>query len=98
MRDGFAKFGTRRAVPGIDFVEAFEQRAACSGDAQEVESGVGDGSGAIRKTDERKGRARGPDFGVIGTGGFEGGKREDYVADGAGADQEASHKARSGRR
>jgi hypothetical protein len=91
VRDGFAEFGSSCAVPGIDFVEAFEQRAFCGGDAQEVESGVGDGLGSFCKTDKRKGRARGPDFGVIGSGGFEGGEREDYVADGAGADQEASH-------
>jgi hypothetical protein len=98
VRDGFAEFGSSCAVPGIDFVEAFEQRAFCGGDAQEVESGVGDGLGSFCKTDKRKGRARGPDFGVIGSGGFEGGEREDHVADGAGTDQEASHKRHNGRR
>lgn len=93
MRDGFPELGTIGAVPGINFVEAFE-RGAFSGfdDADQVESGVGDGPGFIGKSNQRENDARGPDFGEIGLCGFERGKRKDDVANGAGADLEASHR------
>ena len=92
MRNGFAELGTIGAVPGIDFVERSQRGTFCGFDnADQVEAGVGDGSGAVGKADQGESRARGPDFGVIGSGGFERGEREDYVANGAGADQEASH-------
>lgn len=91
VRDGGAEFGAGGAVPGVDFVEGFEQRAFCRCDAQQIEAGVGDGAGSVGEADKGEGNARGPDFGVIGPGGFERGERENDVADGAGADQEASH-------
>jgi len=92
VRDGCTEFGTRGAVPGVDFVERFEGRAGCVfGDADQVEARVGDGPGFVGKANQGKGRARSPDFGVIGLRGFERWEREDYVADGAGTDQEAAH-------
>jgi len=33
VRHGFTKLGTSGAVPGINFVEVFEQRAPCRSDA-----------------------------------------------------------------
>jgi hypothetical protein len=92
VRDGCTEFGARGAVPGVNFVERFERRGGCVfGDADQVEARVGDGSCFIGKADQGKSHARGPNFGVIGFRGFERWKREYYVADGAGADQEAAH-------
>lgn len=50
-RDSLAELGSGCAVPGIDFVEGFQQGAFCCGDAQEVEAGVGDCSGAVGEAD-----------------------------------------------
>ena len=96
MRDGFTKLGTVGAVPGINFIERFERWACCVGDADEVESCVGDGTGFIGEADQRQSDAGRPDFGVIGSRGFESGEREDDVADGAGADQKAFHLCTAG--
>jgi hypothetical protein len=91
MRDSFPKLGTVGAVPGIDFIERFERGTLCARDADEVESGVGNGTGLVGEANERQRHARSPDFGVIGLRGFQSGEREDDVADGAGADQKAFH-------
>jgi hypothetical protein len=94
VRDCFTEFGAGGAVPGINFVERFQRRTFCIlNDADQIEPGVGYRSCFIGETDQRQCCARCPDFGVIGSGGFESWEREDYVADGAGADQEASRSA-----
>lgn len=51
VRYGFAEFGSSGAVPGVDFLEAFEQRICCCRDSQQIEAGVGDGSGAVGEAD-----------------------------------------------
>ena len=52
MADGVAKLRVIGAVPGVDGIEGCEVaqtrgRARAIGDADEVEAGVGDGSGAV---------------------------------------------------
>jgi len=91
MTDRFAELGAVRTVPGIDGIEVFELRDAGTFDhADQVESGVGDGACAIGKANQRKHRARSPDFGVIDASGFESGQGKNDVADGAGPDEESS--------
>jgi hypothetical protein len=76
MRDSLAEVRARSAVPGVDFVEGLQRRTLCVVyDAYQVEAGVGNGSRAVGKADQREGRARGPDFGVIGLCGFQSGER-----------------------
>ncbi|MCU1338713.1 MAG: hypothetical protein JWO19_4294 [Bryobacterales bacterium] len=88
MAHGVAKFGAVRSVPGIDGIERFQLGdASAFDDAQQIESGVGNRAGAVGETDQGEHRTRGPDFGIGGPGGFESGKREYNVADGAGADE-----------
>ena len=85
---GIAKFGAIGAVPGIDRVEGFEfGNTRVVDDAEKFEAGIGDGSDAIGELNERNDRPRDPDFGVIRAGGFELGKGEDAIADGAGTDE-----------
>jgi hypothetical protein len=91
MRNGFAKFGARGAVPGIDFVERFEHLALEVRDADEIQASVGDRSGFVGKSDQRNSDAWDPHLGVAGSGGFESWQGKNDVADGAGADQKASH-------
>ena len=91
MPDGIAKLGTVRTVPGIDGIKVFELRDAGTFDhADQVESGVGDGACAIGKANQRKHRARSPDFGVIGAGGFESGQGKNHIADGARTNEKSS--------
>ena len=100
MADGIAKFGAVGAIPGVDGIELREIGEAATGsgvgvvDAKEIEAGVGDGLGSFGKLNEWQNRARGPDFGVVGTMRFEFGQGEDAVADGAGADEESAHSRR----
>jgi hypothetical protein len=96
MADGIAKFGVIRAVPGINGIESCEVvQARCFarafGDADEIEAGVGDGSGAVGELDEREDGARGPEFGVVSARGFELGQRENAIADCAGTNEETPH-------
>jgi hypothetical protein len=91
MADGVPKFGPVRSVPGIDGVESFQLRDASAFDyAEQIQARIGDGSGAVGEADQRKQRARGPDFGIRRAGSFQSGKRKDHVADGAGTDEEAT--------
>jgi hypothetical protein len=48
----FAEFGSVGAVPRINFVEGCERFAFCGvDDADQVEAGVGDGSGFVGEAD-----------------------------------------------
>ena len=91
MRDGFPELRTSRAVPGVDGIERLQRRTLGIGDADELDAGIRDGTGAVGKSDQREGHARSPDFRVFGSGGLERGEREDHVADRAGTDQETAH-------
>ena len=91
VTDGFAKFGVLGPVPGVDRIEAVERGDLRAGQhANQIEARVGDGTGAIGKTDERKHSARRPYFGIVGAGGFEFGQREDAIADGAGTNEQTA--------
>jgi hypothetical protein len=92
IANGFAKFGPMETVPGIDGIETFETRGAGAFDhAHQIEAGIGDGAHAVGETDQRERGARRPNFGIFGTRGFESGERQNYVADGAGTNQESAH-------
>jgi len=92
MANCVAKFWLCRAVPGIDRVEGVELGDACAFDyAQQVESCIGDGAGAIGEADQREHRARRPNLSVFGARCFEGGKRKDHIADRAGANEQTAH-------
>ena len=94
MAHGIAKFRAVRSVPGIDGIERFQlPNAGVFNHANQIDAGIGDGPRAIGKTDQGKQRARDPDFGVIGSGSFQGGKRKDHVADRARAYQQAAASA-----
>jgi hypothetical protein len=71
VRDGVTELGARGAVPGVDFVEVFEQRAFCGRDSYQIDTCVGDGSCPIGEADQGEGHARSPDFGVFSSCGFE---------------------------
>jgi hypothetical protein len=74
--DGLPEFRTDGAVPGVDFVEGRQRWTFCVlYNADQVDAGVGNGSGAVGEPDQGEGRARGPDFGVIGFCGFQSGER-----------------------
>jgi hypothetical protein len=91
MADGVAKFGAVRSVPGIDGVEGFQLRDARVFDhADQIQARIGDGSGAVGEADQRKQRARGPDFGIRRPSSFQGRKRKDDVADGARTDEQST--------
>jgi len=91
MADCIAKLGTVRAVPGIDGVEPFQLRhASAFDDADQIEAGVGDGAGTVGEANQGKHRARSPDFGVIGAGGFESGQGKNHIADGARANEKSN--------
>lgn len=91
MGDSFAKLRAIGAVPGINRIEGFER-----GDrrvihhAHQIEAGVGNGAGAIGKSDQRKHRTRRPHFGVFSARGFQFRKSENHVADRAGTDEKTS--------
>lgn len=54
VTDSRSKFGAVCAVPGIDGVEGFERgNAGIFEDADEIETGIGDGASAVGKTDQR---------------------------------------------
>jgi hypothetical protein len=92
VSDGFPKFGAVGAVPGINFVEGLKHGALRGfSDADEVEAGVGDGSGFVGEADQWKSHPRGPDFGVISSCRLQRGQRQDYIANSAGTDQEPFH-------
>lgn len=48
-RDRFPEVGPGCAVPGIDGIEPFEQRALGCGNAHEIETSIGDRPCAIRE-------------------------------------------------
>ena len=84
MADCIAKLGTVRAIPGIDGIEAFQAGDASAFDnAEQIEPGIGNRACAVGEADQGKHRAGNPDFGVIGTGGFERGQGQNHVANGA---------------
>lgn len=91
MAERISKLRTMGPVPGIDGVECFKR-----GDARpfhhshQIDAGIGDSPGAVREANQGKHRARSPDFGVIGAGGFERRERKDDVADRARPDQQTS--------
>ena len=58
--------------------------------AEQIEASVGDGAGAVGEADQRKHGPGNPDFGVIGTGGFESGQGQNHVANGAWANKKSS--------
>lgn len=88
MTHGVAKFGAIRAVPGVNRIEGLECGDFCViDDADQVKAGVGDRADFVGETDQRHGGARDPDFGVIGAGAFEVGKRKDHVPDRARTDE-----------
>ena len=91
MPNCVAEFGAIRSVPAIDGIELLQFRnAGTIHNADQIESGVGDGAGAIGEADQGEHRARSPDFGVTCAGGFECGQREDYIANGARPDEKSS--------
>jgi hypothetical protein len=91
MADGVAKFGSICPIPGGDGMERRKLRDGRALDhAQQLDSGVEDGSGAIGEADERQGHARRPDLGVFSARGFELRQGQDHVADGAGANQKSA--------
>jgi hypothetical protein len=91
ITDGVTKFGTIRPVPGIDGIECCKLRHAGVFDhAQQIQPRIGDSPGAIRKADQGKKGARGPDFGINGAGRFQGREGKDDVPDRAGANQQAA--------
>ena len=49
-------------------------------DAEQIQTRICKRPGSIGEADERKHRARRPNFGVSGTRSFQGGKRQDHVA------------------
>jgi len=83
IADGVAKFGTVGSVPGINGVERFELRHTCPFHySHQIQAGVWKSPGAVGESDQRKQRARSPDFGIRNAGGgcFQGGKSKDDVA------------------
>jgi len=91
MAHSISKLRTMGPVPGIDRVERFELRDASPfDDAHQIQTSIGDSSGAVGKADQGEHRARRPDFGIGGARGFQRGKRKDNVADRAGADKQAT--------
>lgn len=91
MPNRVAEFGAIRSVPGIDGIELFQfWNAGAVHNADQIESSVGDGAGAIGEADQGEHRARSPDFGVMGAGGLECWQRENYIADGARPDEQST--------
>lgn len=91
MADGIAKFVTVGSIPGKDGVECFELGDAGSFDhTHQIQAGIGNRAVATGEADEGKQRARGPDFGVIGTSCFQRWEGKDDVTDCAGANQQSS--------
>lgn len=91
IANGSAKLGAVEAVPGIDRIERFQfGDPRVFDDAQHIETGVGDRASSVGEADQRQQRARRPHFGKVGLCSFQSGQREDDVADGAGADEEAA--------
>ena len=86
--DGRAKFRPIRSIPGINRIERFE-RGNSRGfiDADQVEAGVGDGSGPVGKADQGESGTWRPDLSVIGPRLFELRKRKNHVPDRPGTDQ-----------
>jgi len=91
MAHGTSKLRTIGPVPGIDGIERFELRnVGAIHDSDQIQTSVGNRACTVGEADQREHRARRPDFGVIGASGFEGGKREDDVADRTRADQKTA--------
>jgi hypothetical protein len=91
MADSVAEFGAVRPVPGVDGIEGFELgHAGVFDHADQIQRSIGNRPGAVREADQRKQRARRPDFGKGGAGGFERRERKDDVADGARANQKST--------
>jgi hypothetical protein len=87
-----AEFGALVAVPGVDRIETLNRRRGSTVDnAHKIESRVGDGARTIGETNQWERGSRRPDFGVLGAGRLKRREREDYVADGAGANQQPPH-------
>lgn len=91
MSHGGAEFRTVGPVPGINGIEGFERRdAGTLHHADQIQARIDDGARAVGEADQRQHRPRGPHFGVIGAGGLQRGQRQDDVANGAGADEQAA--------
>jgi len=81
MANRVTKLRTMGPIPGIDGIEPFELGDASPfHHSHQIQAGVGDSPGAVGKTDQRKHRARRPDFGVTRACSLERGQRKDNVA------------------
>jgi len=91
MLHGVAEFRTVRSVPGINGIERFKLRdAGAFGDAHQIQRGVRKRPDPIGEADQGQHRARSPDFGIRGAGGFQSGERKNDVADRPRPDQKAT--------
>lgn len=78
-------------VPGIDGVERFELwHPGPFHDAHQIQAGIGESAGAVRKTYQGEHRTRSPDFGISSAGCLERGEGKDNVADRTRPNQKAS--------
>src|ERR1700733_15099451 len=97
MRHGRAEIGAVRSIPGINRIEGFE-RGFCRGPASavnhahQIEAGIGDGSGAVRKADQREQRAWRPDLGIVCARVFERRQGKNHVSDGARSNKKTPNK------
>jgi hypothetical protein len=81
MAQSISKLRTMGPVPGIDRVERFELRDAGSfHHSHQIQAGIGNRSGAVRKANQGQHRTRSPDLGVNRACGLECGKRKNDVA------------------
>ena len=91
MAHSISKLRTMGPVPGINGIERLELgNAGALHDSHKLQTSIGNRACTIGKADQGEHRARRPDFGVRGSGGFEGRKGEDDVADRTRADQQSA--------
>jgi len=91
MAHSISKLRTMGPVPGIDGVERFQFRdASAFHNSHQIQTSIGKSPGTIGEADQRQHRTRRPDFGVSRAGSFEGGKRENDIADCARSNEQAT--------
>jgi hypothetical protein len=74
-----------------------EQSGGRLGDAEQVEAGGGDGSNSIGETNEGNVWRGHPELEIFGPEALQGGQGNYEVSDGAGPDDESSHRAQYGK-
>ena len=96
MPHRFAKIFVFRSVPGVNGIELFDP-----GDARlfnysnQIYSSIRDSPYAICESDERRGRSRHPDLGVIRASPFQIRQRKNHIANRAGTDEKPFQATRS---